>query len=167
MTLRSGSKFRFRPKLIFSSRKLRDAASNSRAIAAMAHDPSDDASLLRPALGGAELIEFIPEFMIDAVVAAFANTDDARADALSRGAVLDEDVFDIEMERKAAGTKGEPNEDVDDGAAYQDDYADILVEEAENRYKDILDYRDYEYVDDRWNNDWDDDAPSDDAVATH
>ena len=67
----------------------------------------------------------------------------------------------------AAGTKGEPNEDVDDGAAYQDDYADILVEEAENRYKDILDYRDYEYVDDRWNNDWDDDAPSDDAVATH
>ena len=87
----------------------------------MAHDPSDDASLLRPAL----------EFMI------------------------------------AAGTKGEPNEDVDDGAAYQDDYADILVEEAENRYKDILDYRDYEYVDDRWNNDWDDDAPSDDAVATH
>ena len=33
--------------------------------------------------------------------------------------------------------------------------------------KDILDYRDYEYVDDRWNNDWDDDAPSDDAVATH
>ena len=101
MTLRSGSKFRFRPKLIFSSRKLRDAASNSRAIAAMAHDPSDDASLLRPAL----------EFMI------------------------------------AAGTKGEPNEDVDDGAAYQDDYADILVEEAENRYKDILDYRDYEYGD--------------------
>ncbi len=94
---------------------------SSRAIAAMAHDPSDDASLLRPAL----------EFMI------------------------------------AAGTKGEPNEDVDDGAAYQDDYADILVEEAENRYKDILDYRDYEYVDDRWNNDWDDDAPSDDAVATH
>ena len=52
-------------------------------------------------------------------------------------------------------------------AQYQDDYADILVEEAENRYKDILDYRDYEYVDDRWNNDWDDDAPSDDAVATH
>ena len=42
-----------------------------------------------------------------------------------------------------------------------------LVEEAEGRYKDILDYRDYEYVDDRWNNDWDDDAPSDDAVATH
>jgi len=33
--------------------------------------------------------------------------------------------------------------------------------------EDILDYRDYEYVDDRWNNDWDDDAPSDDAVATH
>ena len=32
-----------------------------------------------------------------------------------------------------------------------------MVEEAEGRYKDILDYRDYEYVDDRWNNDWDDD----------
>ena len=46
--------------------------------------------------------------------AAFANTDDARADALSQGAILDEDVFEIEMERKAAGTKGEPNEDVDD-----------------------------------------------------
>ena len=94
---------------------------SSRAIAAMAHDPSDDASLLRPAL----------EFMI------------------------------------AAGTKGEPDEDVDDGEVYQDDYADILVEEAEGRYKDILDYRDYEYVDDRWNNDWDDDAPSDEAMATH
>ena len=87
----------------------------------LAHDPSDDASLLRPAL----------EFMI------------------------------------AAGTKGEPDEDVDDGEVYQDDYADILVEEAEGRYKDILDYRDYEYVDDRWNNDWDDDAPSDEAMATH
>ena len=73
---------------------------SSRAIAATAHDPSDDASLLRPAL----------EFMI------------------------------------AAGTKGEPNEDVDDGEAYQDDYADILVEEAEDRYKDILDYTDYEYA---------------------
>ena len=60
----------------------------------MAHDPSDDASLLRPAL----------EFMM------------------------------------AAGTKGEPDEEVDDGAEYQDDYADdILVEEAEDRYKDILD----------------------------
>ena len=46
----------------------------------------------------------------------------------------------------AAGTKGEPNEDVDDGEAYQDDYADILVEEAEDRYKDILDYTDYEYA---------------------
>ena len=70
---------------------------------------------------------------------------------------------------KSAGSKsqGEPDEDVDDGEVYQDDYADILVEEAEGRYKDILDYRDYEYVDDRWNNDWDDDAPSDDAVATH
>ena len=66
---------------------------SSRAIAAMAHDPSDDASLLRPAL----------EFMM------------------------------------AAGTKGEPDEEVDDGAEYQDDYADILVEETEDRYKDILD----------------------------
>ena len=55
----------------------------------LAHDPSDDASLLRPAL----------EFMM------------------------------------AAGTKGEPDEEVDDGAdEYQDDYADILVEEA----RDIL-----------------------------
>ena len=45
--------------------------------------------------------------------------------------------------------------------------ASYMVEEAEGRYKDILDYRDYEYVDDRWNNDWDDDAPSDEAMATH
>ena len=86
----------------------------------------------------------------------------------SNGAVIGGDCARPALEFMiAAGTKGEPNEDVDDGAVYQDDYADILVEEAENRYKDILDYRDYEYVDDRWNNDWDDDAPSDDAVATH
>ena len=31
----------------------------------------------------------------------------------------------------------------------------------------LMAYRDYEYVDDRWNNDWDDDAPSDEAMATH
>jgi len=82
----------------------------------------------------------------------WAASYDARASELSEGAIFDEDVF--EMERKAAaGTKGEPDEDVDDGAAYEDDgaayeedYADILVDEAEDRYKDILDYTDYEYA---------------------
>jgi len=74
----------------------------------------------------------------------WAASYDARAEELSQGAILDEDVFELERQA-AAGTKGEPDEDVDDGAAYQDDYADILVDEAEDRYKDILDYTDYEY----------------------
>jgi len=69
----------------------------------------------------------------------WAASYDARAEELSQGAILDEDVFELERQA-AAGTKGEPDEDVDDGAAYQDDYADILVDEAEDRYKDILDY---------------------------
>jgi len=36
-------------------------------------------------------------------------------------------------------------EELSQEAAYEEDYADILVDEAEDRYKDILDYTDYEY----------------------
>jgi len=109
--------------------------------------PQGDISELLEFSREAELEQFwLEEAEAHAAEDNWAASYDARADALSQGAVLDEDVFDIEMERKAAGTKGEPDEDVDDGAAYQDDYADILVEEAEDRYKDILDYTDYEYA---------------------
>ncbi len=68
----------------------------------------------------------------------WAASYDARASELSQDAIYEEQM--------SAGTKGEPDEDVDDGAEYQDDYADILVDEAEDRYKDILDYTDYEYA---------------------